>query len=135
METEVKDSVVRRVGDEIHLHTKFEHREKARSVPGAKWNPGLRAWVYPCAKEVFTALHSAFGAHAVFEGFDAPSAPKPRSGIEFLKQEVARLQQELEAKTEQNNELHTKQLKIIDRLNEATRNFEREKNSLEMQLA
>lgn len=56
----------------VYCH--FEDREQAKRIPGYRWDPERRAWVYPSSR-----LHRVMAEVAYRAGADEPPAPRPTS--------------------------------------------------------
>jgi len=44
----------------IKLYSRYEDREKAKSIPGRSWNSADRCWEYPLKPEIFSQIIQAF---------------------------------------------------------------------------
>lgn len=58
--------------DEIHVRTKYEHRQRCKSVPFAEWDARKKVWRFPATPESATLLRNSFsgvGRCKVDKGF------------------------------------------------------------------
>lgn len=50
----------------IVCRTRYEHRNRCKSVPGARWDAKSKAWTYPVSPAIAESLSSAFRGLSVF---------------------------------------------------------------------
>lgn len=48
-------------GTELLLTVPYAERERAKGIPGRKWDPDRKAWIYPRSKAVYDAIIAEFG--------------------------------------------------------------------------
>ena len=55
----------------VRVPFRYDVKEAIKTIPGAKWNSGLRAWVYPESKYVAESLHEVLAWKGVSVAGDA----------------------------------------------------------------
>jgi len=53
--------------DKLYLRCPFEDNDKAKMIPGCRWDKKTKAWSFPVSPHVAERLEEAFGGHC-FEG-------------------------------------------------------------------
>lgn len=70
-------------------------KERAKAIPGRRWDPERKAWVFPRTTRVYDALITEFGDDLTAVTITRPAVPDSRASPKVLATENQELKEEI----------------------------------------